>query len=62
MLNLMYVRKKAKMTQQDLADTIGVNRVSVARWERGEYTPSIATMLKLSELFNVSVDYLLGRE
>ena len=62
MLNLMLERKKKKMTQSDLAKEIGVSRVSVARWETGESYPSISILLQLSEFFEVSVDYLLGKE
>jgi DNA-binding XRE family transcriptional regulator len=62
MVNLMLVRRKAGMTQEQLADKLHVSRMSVIRWEKGNAYPSIATLLKLSEMFEVSVDYLLGKE
>lgn len=58
---LKNARKKMKLTQQDVADYIGVNRVTYARYEAGEYEPTFDTLLKLASLFNVSIDYLLGR-
>jgi len=61
MENLMLVRRKAGMTQEQLADELHVSRMSVIRWEKGNAYPSIATLLKLSEMFEVSVDYLLGK-
>jgi len=60
MLRLMYERRKKSLTQTQLADVIGVSRITINKWETGKSTPSVEMLLKLSEYFNVSVDYLLG--
>ena len=49
-------------TQKDLADKLFVNQTAVSQWERGVTTPSSQLLLRLSELYGVSTDYLLGRD
>ena len=46
------------MTQQELADRLGVTRQTVLSIEKGEYTPSVALALCLAEVFDVSVETL----
>lgn len=54
-MNLKELRLNAGFaTQVALAEDIGTNRVNVNRWEKGERTPDIVTIQKLSKLFNVS--------
>lgn len=48
--------------QKELADLLFVNQTAVSQWERGVTVPSSQMLLKLSEMYNVSIDYLLGRE
>jgi len=60
MLRLMFERRKKNLTQTQLAEAIGVSRITINKWETGKSTPSVEMLLKLSEFFNVSVDYLLG--
>lgn len=48
--------------QKELADVLYVNQTAVSQWERGVTVPSSQMLLKLSEMYGVSVDYLLGRE
>lgn len=55
-------RKLHKYSQQKLADMLFVNQTAVSQWDRGVTTPSPPTLLKLSELYGVSTDYLLGKE
>jgi len=55
------LRKQKKLTQQDLAEIIGVDRVTLARYESGARLPSLEVLIKLADFFEVSVDYLLGR-
>ena len=50
------------MTQQTVADYIGCSSVVFSRYERGTRQPSIEMLLKLADLFGVTVDYLLGRQ
>ena len=46
------------MTQQELADRVGVTRQTVLAIEKGNYTPSVALALSLAEVFGVSVETL----
>lgn len=62
MLNLKLERIKQGFSQSELADKIEVKSHVISRWETGTNYPSIDNLLKLSELLNVSVDYLLGKE
>lgn len=48
-------------SQKELADFLYVNQTAVSQWERGVTMPSSPMLLKLSELYGVSIDYLLGR-
>ena len=59
---LMDLRKKAAMSQEELADRLGVSRQAISRWELGSTLPDAANLLKLSDLFGVSIDYLLHDE
>lgn len=55
-------RKEAGLSQETLAEQIGVSRQSVSKWETGEADPEIAKLKLLSETFHVSVDWLLSEE
>ncbi|WP_018249756.1 helix-turn-helix domain-containing protein [Orenia marismortui] len=55
------LRKENKLTQQQLADKIGVGRATIAGYETKGKEPGYDTLTKLAEIFDVSVDYLLGR-
>ena len=50
------------MLQKDVAQRLGIDRTTYAKYESGASEPNHETLLKLSELFDVSADYLLGRE
>ncbi|MCM1545412.1 MAG: helix-turn-helix domain-containing protein [Clostridiales bacterium] len=52
-------RKKAGLTQQQFADALGVTRQSVSRWESDLAFPETDTLIKMSEMFGCSIDYLL---
>lgn len=58
---LKQLRKEQSMTQEHLADLLNVSRTTVVRYEKGECEPDIATLIKLADIFNISLDYLLGR-
>lgn len=49
------------MTQQEVADKVGVSRQNVGLWIRGKTVPDIYTLSKIADAFKVSTDYLLGR-
>ena len=54
------LRIKHGMSQEELAGKIFVTRQAVSRWETGETIPNTETLKLLSELFNVSINTLLG--
>jgi HTH-type transcriptional regulator, competence development regulator len=58
---LRTLRKENKMTQKELANTLKSAESTVSMYERGEREPAYETVIKLSDIFNVSADYLLGR-
>lgn len=53
------LRKEMDLSQEDLAKKIGVTKQVISKWESGIVMPDINSFLKLSELFKVSIDYLL---
>ena len=56
------LRKKEGLSQEALAEKLGVSRQSVSKWETGEATPEVSKLLSLSKLFGVTTDYLLNDE
>lgn len=56
------LRKQNGMSQEELADRMGISRQSVSKWESGQSQPEIEKLLQLSELFHVSTDYLLKED
>lgn len=54
------LRAKAGLSQEELAEKTYVTRQAVSRWENGDSVPAPETMKLLSELFNVSINTLLG--
>lgn len=56
------LRKKNGLSQEALAESLGVSRQSVSKWETGEATPEVSKLLSLSKLFGVTADYLLNDE
>ncbi|MBR3630763.1 MAG: helix-turn-helix transcriptional regulator [Oscillospiraceae bacterium] len=59
--NLVSVRK-AKCTQKELAEYLGISQQEISRYERGEVKASIGYLRDVADYCNVSVDYILGRE
>lgn len=58
--NIRAFRKERKMTQEQLAEAMGVSVSAVYKWESGQSTPEIHLILELADLFHVSTDVLLG--
>ena len=56
---LTELRRKAGLSQEQLADRLGVTRQSVSKWESGAAMPELGQLIALSELFGVSIDYLV---
>ncbi len=65
-INLAYhltaLRKKHGMTQEQLAERLGVSNKAVSKWERGAGVPELAQLIGLAEVFGVSVDALIRSE
>lgn len=59
---LKELRKAAGLTQQNVADILGVDRTAYTLYETGKNTPPVHTCIKLSDMYAVTVGYLLGTE
>lgn len=57
--NLYYYRKQEKLTQSQLAQKIGVSTNNIGHWEKGRTEPNIDTLLKLCDIFGVTIEELL---
>lgn len=60
--NLIQLRKYRQMTQEELAEKVGVTRQAVAKWEAGETMPDLERSRMLAEIFEVSLDDLASYE
>ncbi len=59
---LLEIRKNRAMSQEVLAEKIGVSRQAVSKWETGDAQPDYAKLIALADALEVSLDYLCGRE
>ncbi len=59
---IKHYRKQAGLSQEAMAEKIGVSRQAVTKWETGTGTPDIANLIAIAELFQVSVDELVSGE
>lgn len=59
--HLIELRKKSKLSQEELAERIGVSQKSISKYEQQTVRPSWEALIAMADLFNVTVDYLLGR-
>lgn len=57
---ILYCRKKAGLSQEALAEKLGISRQAVSKWETGEADPEMSKLRQLSEIFEVSADWLLS--
>lgn len=60
--NLVRLRHKKKLTQEEVADFMGVTKASVSKWEKGQNTPDLLLIPRLAAFFDVTVDELIGYE
>ena len=60
--NLFQMRKFLQLTQEDIAEKLGVTRQSVAKWESGESIPDLDKCKQLADIFGVSLDDLANYE
>ena len=58
--NLIALRKMKKMTQEDLADKLGVSRQTISKWETGDSIPDMEMGMKLADILQVSLDELMN--
>lgn len=58
--NIKQLRKDRNITQEELAKTIGVTKLTILRWEKGDRVPKADKAQELADYFGVSVPYLLG--
>ena len=56
---LQLIRKNKGLTQEELAEKLDISRQAVAKWESGQAYPDISNLIQISNLFNVTVDYLV---
>lgn len=55
------LREEKGLTQEELAAAIGISRASLSHYESDRRKPNLITLTRLADLFQVSVDYIIGR-
>lgn len=61
-MKLREIRKSKNMTQQEVAEKLNCDVTTYARYEIGDRNPPLEILIRLSELFDVSLDFLVGRQ
>lgn len=59
---ILYYRKQAKLSQEELAGQVGVSRQAVSKWELGDATPDVDKLVALARAFGVTTDELLSSQ
>ena len=59
--NIKKLRLNNKLTQEQLASELQISRTNITHYEQGKRKPKLEMIIKISEYFNVSIDYLVGR-
>ncbi len=60
-MRLKELRKERKISQLKLGMDLNINQNCISRYETGEHEADYATLIKIADYFDVSIDYLLGR-
>ncbi len=60
--NLKYLRESRNLSQNKLADMIGVNQTTIARWEDDNRTPNLDNAIDVSKILNIPLPDLIGRD
>lgn len=60
--NLQNLRKEKNILQKEMADILGINRVTYTNYELGKREPDIETLIKIANFFDVTIDELVGRK
>ena len=61
-MNIKDIRVRRNLTQADVANALGVSSVVYCRYETGARQPSIDMLVQMANIFDVTIDYLLGRQ
>ena len=56
---ILYLRKSKGISQEELADKVGVSRQAVSKWESEQSMPDVEKIIIMSDYFNVTTDYIL---
>lgn len=59
---LKELRLEKNVSQAELGKLVSMSKMAISHWEKGHSEPSISQLILLSNFFNVSVDYLVGKE
>lgn len=62
MIAIKEKRKKINMSQKELADKVGVDRTSIAKWESGAAIPAALKLPKIAEVLGCSIDELFDKQ
>lgn len=60
--NIYELRKLNRFTQREFAQRLGISQPSYIRYENGSAEPTLENLVKIADLYDVSVDFLLGRK
>ena len=60
--NIYELRKLTRFTQREVAQRLGISQPSYIRYENGSAEPTLENLVKIADLYDVSVDFLLGRK
>ena len=60
--NIYELRKLNRFTQREVAQRLGISQPSYIRYENGSAEPTLENFVKIADLYDVSVDFLLGRK
>lgn len=60
--NLKYIREQRNLSQNKLAELIGVNQTTIARWEDDNRTPNLDNAIDVSNILNIPIADLVGRD
>lgn len=59
---LQWLRERRRISRSVLSELCGLNKNQIARYERGEQAPNLASLVALSDYFEVTIDYLIRGE
>lgn len=58
---LINLRRESNLTGEELGKKLGLTKTAISLWESGKNQPNINVLIKLCDIFNCSLDYLVGR-